>query len=69
MARHTQITQNNKFALSLQHLKKQVSDAVGFLHTDKHEGLLNIDTIILMGMSSSENSKFAMSLQYSQKRR
>ena len=26
MARHAQITQNNKFALSLQYLKKEVRD-------------------------------------------
>ena len=50
MARHAHITQNNKFAISLQHLKKEVSDAVDFLHADKHESLLQIDTIILMEM-------------------
>ena len=30
MARHAQITQNNKFAISLQHGKKEMSDAVHF---------------------------------------
>ena len=50
MGRHTHITQNNKFAISLQHLKKEVSDAVDLLHADKHESLLQIDTIILMEM-------------------
>ena len=34
-ARHAQITQNNKFAISLQHLKKEVSDDVHFLHANK----------------------------------
>ena len=29
-------TQNNKYKISLQYLKKQVSDKVNFLHTDKH---------------------------------
>ena len=62
MARHAHITQNNKFAISLQHLKKEVSDAVDFLHADKHESLLQIDTMILMEMvkysQSSQNSKF-----------
>ena len=71
MARHAHITQNNKFAISLQHLKKEVSDAVDFLHADKHESLLQIDTMILMEMvkysQSSQNSKFAMSLQYLKK--
>ena len=42
-----------------------------FWHADKHERLLQIDSIILMGMAkhsqSSQNSKFAMSLQYLKK--
>ena len=62
MARYPHITQNNKFAISLQDLKKEVSDAVDFLHADKHESLLQIDTMILMEMvkysQSSQNSKF-----------
>ena len=37
---------NNKFAVSL----KKVSDEVDFLHADKHERLLQVDTMILMGM-------------------
>ena len=47
MARHAQITQNNKFAISLQHVMREVSDAVDFLHADKHESMLHIDTKIL----------------------
>ena len=70
-ARHGQITQNSKFAISLQYLKREVSDEVYFLYADKHESLLQIDTMILMGMvkysQSSQNSKFAMSLQYLKK--
>ena len=46
--KHAQSTQNNKFAISLQYLKKDVSDEVDFLHVDKHKGLLQIDTMILM---------------------
>ena len=42
-----------------------------FLHVNKHESLLHIDTIILMGTvkhsQSSQNSKFAMYLQYLKK--
>ena len=42
-----------------------------FLHADKHENLLQIDSKILMGMAeysqSSQNSNFAMSLQYLKK--
>ena len=48
-----------------------MSDEVDFLHVDKHEYLLQIDIIILMGMvklsQSSQNSKFAMYLQYLKK--
>ena len=50
MARHTQITQNNKFATSLHYLKTEVSDEVDFFHADKHESLLQIYTMIMMGM-------------------
>ena len=46
MARHAQITQNNKFAISWQYLKKGLSDEVDFLHADKHESLLQIDSMI-----------------------
>ena len=40
VTRHVQITQKNKFGISLQHLKKELSDEVDFLHEDKHESLL-----------------------------
>ena len=40
VARHAQITQNNKFAISLHYLKEEVSDEVDFLHAHKHESLL-----------------------------
>ena len=55
----------------MQYLWKELSDEVDFLHADKHESLLQIDSMILMGMvkhsQSSQNSKFAMSLQYLKK--
>ena len=51
MARHAQITQNNKFAISLQYLKKEARDKVDFLHVDKHEGFLQIDTMIFNGQA------------------
>ena len=47
---------------------KEVSDKVDFLHVDKHESSLQIDTTILMEIvkhpKSSQNSNFGMSLQY-----
>ena len=63
MARHAHITQNNKFAISLQDLKKEVSDAVDFLHADKHESLLQIDTMISMEMVKYSQSSQIESLQ------
>ena len=42
-----------------------------FLYADKHDSLLQIDVAILMGMvkysQSSQNSEFAMFLQYLKK--
>ena len=29
--------QNNKIEISLQYIKKELSDEIGFLHVDKHE--------------------------------
>ena len=49
MVRHAQITQNKKFAISLQYLKKELNGEVEFLHAGKHEKLLQIDTMTLMG--------------------
>ena len=45
MARHTQTDQNNKFAMSLQYCKKQINEEVEFLLADKHESMLQIDTM------------------------
>ena len=71
MARHAQITQNNKFAISLQYLKKEVSNEIDFLHANKHESLLQIDTVSLIGIvrhsQSFQNSKVTMSSQYIKK--
>ena len=49
VASHVRVTQNNKFAISLQYLKKEVGNEVDFLRADKHESLLQIDRMILMG--------------------
>ena len=72
VTKHAQSTQNNKFAIFLQYLKKDVSDEVDFLHADKHKGLLQTDTMILIELvthsQNSQNSKFSMSLQYLKKK-
>ena len=71
MVGHAKITQNNKLAISLQYLQKELSDEVDFLHADKHESLLQVDSTILMQMvkhsQSAQNNKFAMFLQYLKK--
>ena len=75
VARHVQIThitQNIKFAISLQYLTKKMSYEVYILHTVEHEGFLQIKSMVLIEMvkhyQSSQNSKFAMSLHISNKK-
>ena len=68
MSRHAQITQNNKFVISLEYLKKELSDEVDILHPGKNESLQQIDSMgMINNFQSSQNSKFAMSLQYLKK--
>ena len=42
VARHAQITQNNKFAISLHYLRKERNDEVDFLHADNYESFLGM---------------------------
>ena len=51
MTRHAQFIQNNKFAISLQYLKREVSDEVDFSHLDKHGSFLKTDKMIFDGDS------------------
>ena len=57
MARHAQITQNNKSYISLQYLKKEVG-------ADEHEIFLQIDPMNFVGNGAAfpklPNSKFAL---------
>ena len=46
VARRAHITQNNKVAISFQYIRKEVSDEIDFLHIDKHESSLQINTMI-----------------------
>ena len=43
MVKHSQSSQNSKFAMSLQYLKKEVRDEVDFLDVDKHQSFLQVD--------------------------
>ena len=52
----------------MQYLKKEVSDEFDFLRADKHDKLLQIDTMILKENSQNfQNSKFAMFYNTSKK--
>ena len=59
IARCTQSTQNSKFVISLQYLKKEGMDEVDFVHADKHQTNLQVILLILVGMTR----KFVISLQ------
>ena len=43
MVKHFRSSQNSKFPMSLQYLKKKVRDEVDFLHGDKYQNLLQAD--------------------------
>ena len=48
MIKHSQSTQSNKFAISLQYLKKEVRNGVHFLHVDKHQSFYKLALSFLM---------------------
>ena len=76
IANHTQSSQNSKFAMLLQYLKKEVRDEVDFLHADKQVDFNILDITVswkimlslLIGIikhsQSTQSNKFAISLQY-----
>ena len=66
LATHTYNSQKSKFSISLQYIIKEVSDKVDFLHVNKNESLLQIDSMTFDG--DSQNINFAMPLQYLQKK-
>ena len=43
MFKHSQSSQNGKFAMSLQYLEKRVKYEVDFFHADKHQSFLQVD--------------------------
>ena len=60
ISKHSQSSQNSRFATSLQYLKKEVIDKVDFLHADKHQSFLQGDAIIINGhdQAFSKYSKY-----------
>ena len=53
VARHTYSTQNNKYAVSLQYVKKELIYEIDDLHDDIRESLLQADSIIFYGFSQA----------------
>ena len=65
LVRHVQIIQNYRFAISLQYLTKERSDEVDFLYAEEHEGFLQINTMVMIGMvEHSHIITISQSLQY-----
>ena len=48
VVKHSESTQSNKFAISLQHFKREVRDRTYFLHADKHQGFYELTLKFLM---------------------
>ena len=46
---NSESTQNSKFVISLQNLKKEKRDEVDFMHADKNQTVLQVGTINLGG--------------------
>ena len=72
ITKHSQSTQSNKFAISLQYLIKEVRNGVHFLHADKHQSFYKSTLSILMEVvrhvQSTQNKKLVIILQYLKKK-
>ena len=49
IARHAHSTQNRKFVISFQYLKKEGKDELNFLHVDRYQIVLQVGTTNLGG--------------------
>ena len=56
MIKQSQITQSNKFAISLQYLEKKVMYRLHFLHTDKHQNFFMLGLSFLMEVTRNVQS-------------
>ena len=69
--KHSQRTQSNKFAISLQYLKKKVRNRVHILHADKHQSFCKLGILFLVEVArhvqSTQNRKLVILLQYLRK--
>ena len=50
IAKHAQSTQNSKFVISLQYLYEEGRDEVDFLHANRHQDVLHLMSLMLVGM-------------------
>ena len=68
MIYHSQSTQSNKPAISLQYLKREVRNEVHFLHADKHQNFYKLTLQFLMEVArhvqSTQNRKLRKFLQH-----
>ena len=68
IVKHSQSTQSNKFAISLQYLKKEVRNRVHILHKDKHQTFYKLGISFLVEVArhvqSTQNKKLVIFLQY-----
>ena len=68
MNKHSQITQSNKFVISLQYLEKKVSNGVHFLHADRHQSFYKLTLSFLMEVArhaqSPQNRKLLIFLKH-----
>ena len=71
MIQYCQSTQSNKFAISLQYLKKEVRNGVYFLLADKHQSFYKLTLSFLMEVvrhnQSTQNRKLLIFCQYIKK--
>ena len=71
MIKHSQITQSNKFAISLQYLKKEVPNGGHFRQADKRQSFYKLVLSFFMEMArhvqNTQNRKLAIFLQYIKK--
>ena len=75
MFKYSQSSQNSKFGMSLQYIKKEVRDEVDFLNADKHQSFLQVKfskthikvsykVILSLLMQLVQSNRFTISLQY-----
>ena len=70
--KHSQGTQSNKSAISLQYLKKEIRNGVHFLHADKHQSFYKLALSFWMEVArhvqSTQSRKLVIFLQYIKKK-